>query len=437
MGVETATILIVVGMIVLMLMGLPLGVVTLTMSITVALIYFGPPGLLLISANVFGLMNNYALVAVPMFVLMASIMERSGIARDLFDAMALVAGGLRGGVAVQTCLAGVILAAMTGIMGGEMVMLGLIALPQMLRLGYEKKLAIGTILSGGSLGTLIPPSVMMIVYGLTANVSIGDLFLAGVGPGLLLASLYIAYILVRCHLNPSLAPVLPEEMRRIPLSQKLKSLRGLILPAIVVIWIMGSIYGGIASITESAAVGVCGAMLAAAARRELNWPMVRDAVVQTTLTVGSILWLIIGAISLVGIFTVIGGVSYVKGIFAGMPFSPVVIILIMMGILIVLGTFMEWIAICFLTMPIFVPVVTSLGFDPVWFGVLFVVNMQIYFLSPPFGPACFWLKSVTPPDISLQQIFASVWPFICLQVVGLLAIVFFPQIALWLPYLFH
>ena len=433
MDIGTVTLLIVAALLLLMMTGMPLGVVTLTVSIGTALIYFGPRGLFLIASNVYGLLENYPLVAVPLFVFMASILERSGVAEDLFNAMSIVAGDLRGGVAVQTTVVAVVMAAMTGIMGGEIVMLGLIALPQMLRLGYDRKLAMGTICAGGSLATLIPPSIIMIVYGLTAQVGIGDLFLAGAIPGVLLASLYIGYIMIRCRLNPELAPLAPLEMRRMPRAEKLRAMRGLILPMAVIVWVLGSIYGGIASVTEAAGVGVIGAALAALARGQLSWSMIQAALRQTMVTVGTIIWLILGAVSLVGIYNIIGGNSFMQDLLAGLDLPPLGVILVMMAILVVLGTFMEWIAIVFITIPIFAPVVESLGFDPIWFGVLFVMNMQIYFLSPPFGPACFWLKSVAPPDVTLQEIFGSVWPFIGLQIVGLLLVMFIPEIALWLP----
>jgi tripartite ATP-independent transporter DctM subunit len=427
------TLLIVAALVLLMMTGMPLGVVTLTVSIGTALIFFGPRGLFLIASNVYGLLENYPLVAVPLFVFMASILERAGVAEDLFNAMSIVAGELRGGVAVQTTVVAVVMAAMTGIMGGEIVMLGLIALPQMLRLGYDRKLAMGTICAGGSLATLIPPSIIMIVYGLTAQVGIGDLFLAGAIPGLLLASLYIGYIMIRCRLNPDLAPLAPLEMRQMPRAEKLRAMRGLILPMAVIVWVLGSIYGGIASVTEAAGVGVIGAALAAAARGQLSWSMIQASLRQTMVTVGTIIWLILGAVSLVGIYNIIGGNSYMQELLSGLDLPPLGVILVMMGILVILGTFMEWIAIVFITVPIFAPVVIALGFDPIWFGVLFVMNMQVYFLSPPFGPACFWLKSVAPADVTLQEIFASVWPFIGLQLVGLILVMLFPQIALWLP----
>ncbi|MDF1792297.1 MAG: TRAP transporter large permease subunit [Thalassobaculaceae bacterium] len=441
--IGTVSVGIVAALLLLMMTGMPLGVVTLIISIVCALLFFGPKGLYLVSTNAFGLLESYPLVAVPLFVLMASILEKAGIAEDLFDAMSIFAGNLRGGVAVQTVIVAVIMAAMSGIMGGEIVMLGLVALPQMLRLGYDRKLSIGTICAGGSLATLIPPSIIMIVYGLSAQVSIGDLFMAGALPGLLLASFYIIFVLVRCYLNPSLAPTASEVAERGDVEQKLSSNRSVAvgLSILLIACVMGSIYGGIASVTEAAGVGVFGSIVVAAVRMRFNWSMLQEALTQTMATVGTIVWLILGAVSFVGIYNLVGGGEFMRSLFSGLDLPAIGIILVMMAILVVLGTFMEWIAIVFITVPIFAPVVVDmapeLGLDPewaaVWFGVLFVMNMQIYFLSPPFGPACFWLKSVAPPDIELQEIFAAVIPFIGLQIIGLILVMMFPEIALWLP----
>ncbi len=431
--IQTASLIIVAAMLLLMTTGMPLGIVTLTVSIGTALAFFGPPGLFLVASNAQGLLESYPLVAVPLFVLMANILERSGVAEDLFDAMSLIGNRLPGGVAVQTTLVSVLMAAMTGIMGGEIVMLGLIALPQMLRLGYDKHLAMGTICAGGSLATLIPPSVIMIIYGLTANVSISDLFLGGFLPGLLLASLYIIYIIARCSLQPRLAPPPSEELMGLSGKEKMAKLRSLILPGLVILWVLGSIYGGIATVTEAAGVGALGAALAAWARRRLSWEMIQEALRKTMITVGTIIWLVLGAVSFVGIYNIIGGSDFMRDLLTGLDLPPMGVIFVIMGILIVLGTFMEWIAIAYITVPIFAPVVVALGFDPIWFGILFVINLQIYFLSPPFGPACFWLKSVAPPHITLQQIYVAVLPFIGLQIIGLITVMLYPEIVLYLP----
>lgn len=441
LGLVTA--LMVGSLLVLMMTGIPLGIVTLTVSIVTGLMFFGPAGLFLVSSNAFGLSEQYALIAVPLFVLMATILERAGIARDLFDAMAIFAGNLRGGVAVQTTVVAVVLAAMSGVMGGEIVMLGLVALPQMLRLGYDPRIATGIICAAGSLATLIPPSIVMIVYGLAANVGIGDLFLAGFLPGLMLASFYAIYVLLRCAMNPSLAPTASEISDQMETNLVLTRTQkiAVTLCILLIFGVMGSIYGGVASVTEAAGVGVVGALIVAAVRSEFNWKMLQSSLVSTMSNVATIFWLVIGAVAFVGIYNLIGGGRYMQGLFGGLDFHPVVIILIMMAVLVVLGTFMEWIAITFLTVPVFTPVIRDLAPDlgmapndaALWFGILFIMNMQVSFLSPPFGPACFWLKSVAPKEVSLHQIFLGVLPFIGLQILGVLIVMIFPSIALFLP----
>ena len=443
MGIASASMLIVGLMIALMMTGMPLGIVTLIVSVLSALFYFGYGGMYLVSTNAFGLLEKYPLIAVPFFVLMASILERAGVAEDLFDAMSIFAGKLRGGVAIQTIIVAVILAAMSGVMGGEIVMLGLVALPQMLRLGYDRKMSIGLICAAGSLATLIPPSIIMIIYGLAAQVAIGDLFMAGAIPGLMLATFYGVYVLVRCNLNPKMAPTAEEvgeaRGKEIKLSREKMSAVGLSI--FLIFCVMGSIYGGVATVTEAASVGVVGAIIVAFVRNSFSWNLLQVALAGTMSTVGTIVWLILGAVSFVGIYNLIGGGDFLRSLFANLGLPALGIVFVMMAILVVLGTFMEWIAIAFITVPVFAPVVVGmapeLGLEPewaaVWFGVLFVMNIQIYFLSPPFGPACFWLKSVAPPDITLQEIFGSVLPFIGMQIIGMLLVMFIPDIALYLP----
>jgi len=436
-GIEVISLIIIASMLALMALGVPLVYTTLTVAIACTLYQLGFSGLPLVASRVTGFVTEYVFVAVPLFVLMACVLERSGVARDLYDAMFLLAGRLPGGVAVQTTLVAVFMAAMTGIIGGEIVLLGLVALPQMLRLNYDRKLAIGTICAGGSLGTMIPPSIVLIFFGLTAGVSIGDLFMATIIPGLLLASLYVAYILIRCYINPDLGPPAPADERDMPLSEKLKLVRDVMLPLMVAGTVLGSIYGGIASVSEAAGMGVVGVIITAWIRKELTWEMMRGALHQTMMTCGVILWLTFGANALIGVYNLMGGIEFVKGLITGLPFAPMVIILIMMAILILLGFFIDWIGIMLLTMPIFVPIIIGFGYSPIWFGILFCMNMQISYLSPPFGPAAFYLKGVAPPEISLQDIYASLWPFMILQVIGLGFVMYFPILALWLPALVY
>ena len=433
MSIEILTLIMLGSMVVLRIIGLPLAFVTGIIAFGFALFLYGPLALPLIASRIYGFVSVYALIAVPMFVFMASVLERSGIARDLFGAMHVLAGNLRGGLAIQTMAVAVLMAAMTGIIGGEIVLLGLVALPQLLRLNYERNLAIGTVCAGGGLGTMIPPSIVLIFYGLTAQVSIGDLFLATIIPGLLLAGIYIAYILIRCYINPNLGPPAPVEERSLSMAEKLLMVRNIVLPILVVVMVLGSIYGGIASVSEAAGMGVIGVILCTLIRKELNWQLIRESLQQTMLTCGMILWLVFGATALIGVYNLMGGIEFVKNLMTGLPFPPIVILLIMMAILLVLGFFIDWVGIMLLTMPVFVPIITDLGYDPIWFGILFCMNMQISYLSPPFGPAAFYLKGVAPPEISLQDIYNSLWPFMALQIFALAIVMMFPQLALWLP----
>jgi len=410
----------------LLLTGMPLAFVTLLVALIFALGWFGPMAVPLITSRVFSFVSSFIFVSVPMFVLMAAILDRSGIARDLFDAMKLISNRIRGGVAIQTIFVAVILAAMSGIIGGEIVLLGLLALPQMLRLGYDRSLSIGVVCAGGALGTMIPPSIVLIVYGLAANVSIGALFTASFLPGVMLASFYVAYILFRAYFTTGAVPDPDPEI--IPLSQKISLLKGLILPLLVVTFVLGSIYGGIASVTEASAIGVGGVLLATVVRGEFTFELLRGAAMQTLATVGMIVWIGIGASAIVGVFNLMGGIDFVSSLIIGISDEPLYVLLFMMLILFVLGMFLDWVGIALLTLPIFVPIIVELGYDPIWFGVLFCMNMQVSFLSPPFGPAAFYLKSVAPPEISLGDIFKALLPFIALQILALAVLIMFPGI---------
>ncbi|WP_052341236.1 TRAP transporter large permease [Salinarimonas rosea] len=426
MGIETATLLMFGALMALLLTGMPLAFVTLLVALIFALGWFGPMAVPLIASRIFSFVNSFVFASVPMFVLMAAILDRSGIARDLFDAMRLIGGRLRGGVAIQTLVVAVVLAAMSGIIGGEVVLLGVIALPQMLRLGYDRSLAIGVCCAGGALGTMVPPSIVLIIYGLSANVSIGGLFTAAFLPGLMLASFYVAYVLVRAYLDPKVAPV--PEPGAVSKTERNRLLIGVSLPLLVVVMVLGSIYGGFASVTEASAIGVLGVTLATVVRGEFSRTLIMGAATQTLATVGMIVWIGIGASALVGVFNLMGGLRFVQGLITGISEEPIVIILFMMLILFVLGMFLDWVGIALLTVPIFVPIVIELGYDPIWFGVLFAMNMQVSFLSPPFGPAAFYLKSVAPPDMTLGEIFRALLPFIALQIVAVGVLIAFPGI---------
>ncbi|TQV78597.1 TRAP transporter large permease [Denitrobaculum tricleocarpae] len=437
MDIGSLTLLIIASMTVLLMLGVPLAFVSGAIAVVLTVTQFGWNGLFIVGSRTVEFLDSFALIAVPMFVIMASIMEKSGVARDLYRAFHVWAGGLRGGIGVVTTFVAVLLGATTGIIGGEIVLLGLIALPQMLKLGYDKKLAIGTITAGGSLGTMIPPSIILIFYGLTAEVSISHLFVATLLPGLMMALLYITYILIRCGLNPAMGPPLSEEERNIPLREKLALFGGVALPMLVAGGVLVSIYAGFASITESAALGAFGAAVVAWVRGAFSFAMLRDVLVQALRTCGMVFWLVFGTNALIGVYNLMGGIGFAREMLVGLSSEPGVILAVMIGVFILLGFFIDWIGILFLTMPVFLPTLQSLGYDPIWFGVVFNLSMQIAYLTPPFGPACFYLKGAAPEGIDLQDIFAAQWPFIGLQVLALIIVVLWPGLSLWLPQLIY
>ncbi|MEQ5835980.1 TRAP transporter large permease subunit [Marinobacter sp. NFXS9] len=431
MDISDGTLLLIGAIFTLLITGLPLAFITGLVALIFAFGWFGPMSLPLVTSRVYGFVTEYSLVAVPMFVFMASLLDRSGIAKDLFNAMRVFAGRLPGGVAVQTVIVAFFLAALSGIIGGEIVLLGILALPQMLRLGYDKHLSIGVVCAGGSLGTMMPPSIVLIIYGLIASVSIADLFTAAITPALLLMGCYIAYVLVRCLRDPELGPPLTDEDRQENFSSRGQALKAIVVPGLIAGMVLGSIYGGVASVTEAAAMGVFGVLIAMLLRGEFNLPNIHKSLNQTITTCGMIIWIGIGAAALVGVYNLMGGNDFIADLILGLDVKPIVIMLIMMAILLVLGMFLDWIGVAMLTLPIFVPIVDQLGYSPIWFGILFAVNMQVSFLSPPFGPAAFYLKGVAPAGISLKDIFVSLLPFVAIQLCVLTALLLWPSLAMW------
>jgi tripartite ATP-independent transporter DctM subunit len=433
MSVATLSLLFVACFFVTLLAGLPIAFSTGAVAVFFAYFLFGEPGLTLIISRVFTLMGNYVLVSVPLFIFMACILERAGIAEQIFRAVHVWSGRLRGGLAVAVIISCALMAAMVGVIGAEIVTMGVVALPAMLNRGYHKNLALGSICAGGGLATLIPPSVVFILYGLTAGVSVGQLYMAGVVPGLMLSGFYITYILGRSYLQPSIAPLPSAEELAMPLSEKLGLLKELVLPGIVAFSVLGSLYLGIATPTEAAGVGVLGAMIASAVNGKLSWAGISRAVADTTRVTAMLYWLFFGSSALIGVYTLAGGTKLIQDVMTNLPIGPLGVVILIQVIWIILGCFIDWIGILLLTAPIFVPIVSALGFDLVWLGALFCINMQISYISPPVGPAAFYLKGVTPPDITLNQIFNSIWPYLALQFIALGLVISFPQIALWLP----
>ncbi|MCT7378017.1 TRAP transporter large permease [Chelativorans salis] len=525
-GVISLTVLL--GMLALLAIGMPLGFASGFLAVVVMVMKFGPDLLFsnfgtgplnILAQRMYGLCTDYVLISVPLFILMATLLERSGIARDMYDSLTRWLNRTRGGIAIVTSIMAVVMAAMSGIIGGEVVLLGLIALPQMLRLGYNQNLAIGTICASGSLGTMIPPSIVLIMYGLITETSIQALFTGAFAPGLILAACYIIYIVVRTRLNPSLAPLPEPKDDDLPPAEKYRAFailmgwfvgvwgagalvhaalietqnafgllrptdyfpysgsqllfygalavaglflptlmfgvvrakitwamsKGLVAPLVVVFVVLGSIYGGVTGITEAAGMGTIAVLTLIIIRKEFSVTLVRDALTRTFRSTGTIIWVTFGATALAGAYTIAGGPTYVANLIVGAELPTLGILLVMMVIFLFLGAFMDWVGIVLLVMPVFLPIVLKLppeeiglfgpladarSYVPVWFGILFCVNMQVSFLSPPFGPAAFYLKSVAPPHITLPDIFRGFLPFIAIQILILMLVLFFPELTM-------
>ena len=433
MSIELITILLVATFIALLLTGLPLAWVMGATAVIFCLTLFGPGVMIMLVGRVYNMMLNYVLVAVPLFVFMAAILQQSGVADQLFKAVHIWSGRFRGGLAIGTIISCTIMAAMVGIVGAEIVTFGLIALPSMLERKYDERIALGSICAGGGLATLIPPSVVFIVYAMTAGASVGELFMAGIIPGLILGLLFIGYIVVATWLKPEMAPAATEEERNIPLKQKLTLLKGLIMPGLLATVFLGSIYGGVATPSEAAGIGCLGAIVSAAVNRKLTFGGIRDALYETIKITCMLAWLFFGAQTIIGVFTLAGGDQFVRNAVMALPFGKWGVIIGMQLIMIFLGMFLDWIGIVLLTMPLFVPIILDLGFDNVWFGVVFCMNMHISYLSPPFGPSIFYLKSVVGDEISVGKIYRANLPYLWLTFVALALTVIFPGLSLWLP----
>ncbi|GAB4255680.1 MAG: TRAP transporter large permease subunit [Deferrisomatales bacterium] len=417
----------------LLFLGVPLAWTTAGLGLLFTFALWGSGSLSLVIYRIWDVMGSFSLVAIPLFVFMGNVLHHSGVARDLFHAIHVWTGRIRGGVAAATIVVCTILAAMIGTVGADVTITGLIALPFMLQRGYDRKMAMGAIAAGGALGVLIPPSIMFIVYGVTVGESIGKLFMGGVGPGLLFGFLYVAYILVKCHLNPEAGPEAPVEERDLPLAHKLKLLKSVFLPLALIAAVIGSIFGGIATPSEAAGVGALGALLCGLLRKELTWQALRESLFSTMLTVGVIMWIVFGSMTFIATYSLAGGPDFVTELLTALPLGRWGILILIQLILVGLGMVLDVIGITVLVAPMVVPVIKALGFDPLWFGVLFNLNLQIAYLSPPFGYSMFYLKAVAPPDVTMTELYRSVWPFLGLQVVGMGLCMIFPGIITFLP----
>lgn len=420
------------SMLVLLAMGAPLTWALLTVGTGSAYFLWGPAGLELMAHSAFGAMDNFLLVALPMFIFMGLMLQRSGITDDLFEMINKLMGGVPGGLGMGTVIVCAIIAALAGVSGAATVSLGIIALPAMLKRGYDKKLVTGTIMAGGALGFLIPPSVLMIVYAFLARESVGKLFAAGLMPGLMLAGIYMLYIYLFAKKNPEKAPSIPLE-ERVSGFGKIKALKALILPGILIGTVLGFIVGGVTSPSEASAVGAAGSLICAAIYRTLNMKMLKEVLMSTTQLMGMLIWITVAAVFFSKVYIGLGAGSLLTELVEDSNLSPYWVIIAMLVTYFVLGMFLDDFAIVFITVPLFVPIVQELGFDTVWFAVLFIISMQTAYLTPPFGYNLFYMRSVAPPSITIYDLYKAVIPFIFLQVLGLALVVAFPQIALWLP----
>ncbi|MDD4997529.1 MAG: TRAP transporter large permease subunit, partial [Syntrophales bacterium] len=357
---------------------------------------------------------------------------RSGIIEDIYMMVYHWLGWLKGGVATATVAACTMMAAMAGVVGATEVTMGMIALPQMLNRKYDKLMSLGAILAGGTLGILIPPSVMLIVYGMVDNSSIGQLYAGAFLPGFLLAGLYILYITIRCYINPKMGPPVPKE-ERLDWKGLFRVAIPIIPGAILIFLVLGTIVVGVAAPTEAAGVGCLGAWIIAKIKGRMPWKELVDASVNTIKATGMVMWTMFGANIFIALYIMVGGGDFVNAMLVGTGLNKWVVIFIMMGIVVFLGMFVDWVGILMLIIPLFGPIIRQLGFDPIWFGVLIAVNLQISFLSPPFGMSLFYLKSVAPPECSTVDVWKSAFPFMGLQIIGLLLCMYFPEIILWAP----
>ncbi|MGM0583625.1 MAG: TRAP transporter large permease [Pseudomonadota bacterium] len=435
MSVEILTLLFFGSLLLFLLLGAPLTFVLGGVSVVFLYATEGPIWFYLIASKMWDTMTSFTLVAIPLFVFMAMLLERSGVAHDLYRMMHLWWGGVRGGLAIGTVAICAIFAAMCGISGAAVVTMGTIALPRMLERGYDSKMALGAINAGGGWGILIPPSILMVLYALLTEVSVGRLFAAGLGPGLLLFVLVSIYIGVRCALQPHMGPALPKE-ERADWGLKFRSLAAVILPLFIVFIVLGSIFGGFATPTEAAAIGVFGAFVASAVNRKLTWRNVQESAVSTLKLSTMIMWILFAAHAFSATYTAMGAQDLIQSITDLIPGGAYGGLAFMMLTLLLLGMVLDPVGIMLITLPVFLPIIEANGFDPIWFGILFVIMMEIGYMTPPFGFNLFYLRGVAPEGITMGDIYVSVIPYVIVTLVGLLLIVIFPSIALYLPELF-
>lgn len=433
---EVVTIAMLTVVVIGLLSGFPIAFVMGTAALLFGFPFFGDTIGKLVYQRVWNLLLSYTLLAVPLFIFMGLVLERSGITERLYDVLYIWLGAIRGGLGIVTIIVGTILAATVGTISASVTLLTLVALPSMLKRGYDKGIATGAICAGGCLGILIPPSIMLVIYGPMAQISVGKLFFGAFMPGFLLSGLYMVYIAIKAWLEPGIGPPIPASDTKIPLAKKTGMLfTALVPPVLLVLAVLGSIFLGIAPPTEAAAVGAFASVLLTIAYRKFNWKVLSDCTLLTLQTSGLIFLLAVMSFAFTGVFLGAGGGDVVEGIILAMPGGKWGAFVMIMFLVFLMGFFIDWIGIVFIMVPIITPIVPKFGFDPVWFAIMVCVNLQTSFMTPPFAPAIFLIKGTADPnlDVTIADVIRGVIPFVVLVLAGITLCVAFPEIILWLP----
>jgi len=426
---------------ILLMAGFPVTFTLLGTALIFGLIGFGWDFFNLLPLRIWGRMGNVTLIAVPLFVFMGVMLERSGLAEELLETMGILFGRMRGGLAISVVVVGALLGASTGIVGATVVTMGLLAVPTMLRRGYKKELATGTVSASGTLGQIIPPSIVLVLIGDIVGVSVGELFMGAVLPGLLLVGLFIVYILIVAMVRPKDAPAISKaELAAIsPRQLAVRVTKALLPPLFLMVAVLGSIFAGIASPTEAAAVGAVGASVLTIFNKKFNLTLLREVMLSTTRLTCMVFIILCGAAAFGLVFRGLGGDTIVREFLGGIAhkYSHTAVLAIVMLLIFFIGFFLDFIEITFIHVPVLAPIMIDFGYDPIWFCVLLAVNLQTSFLTPPFGFSLFYLKAVTPPEVTTGHIYRGIIPFVLFQMIGLAIVVLFPQLATWLPRLVY
>ena len=434
MSYELIAILMFVSMLLMLLTGQRVFAAIGFVSATAALMLWGDGAVEMPFNAAFKLFNWYPMLTLPLFIYMGYILSESGIADDLYNMFHVWFGGLKGGLAVGTIGLMVVISAMNGLSVAGMAIGATIALPEMLRRGYDKVMITGVVQAGSSLGILVPPSVVLVLYGMIARQPVSQLWLAGAIPGLMMAAMFIIYIVVRCKLQPHLGPTVSAEERDMPMREKLKLLRAGITPFLIFFFMTGLFVMGITSLVESSAVGATAATIAAAVRRRLNWKVMEDTMRKTLGISCMFMWIILAALCFGAVFDGIGAVKAIESLFVTRwDLSPWEVLIMMQLSYLFMGMFLDDTAMLVIVAPLYVPLVVALGFDPIWYGVLYTITCQIAYMTPPFGYNLFLMRAMAPPEIALVDIYRSIIPFVLVMTLALVLVMVFPQIAMWLP----